>query len=196
MLLKTLLESANQRAYAQPRVFATEQVPAFRNFTAPYRTGFREGETVGFFLNFCGAIFKFGFASLSPHGHTGAASHTTCHQARQPSSDGCEPLYLEYSKIRAPGSGACVCCTRAHVARSRDASSQYGLLHGQTRRTLQTAGGGVGKRGGRASYPPNHCLPQSLRKQKHCLQSFQKASVMRVCEQVAKVNNAGASCSS
>ena len=29
MLLKTLLESANQRAYAQPRVFAT--VPAFRN---------------------------------------------------------------------------------------------------------------------------------------------------------------------
>jgi len=48
MLLKTLLESANQRAYAQPRVFATEQVPAFRNFTAPYRTGFREGETVVF----------------------------------------------------------------------------------------------------------------------------------------------------
>ena len=178
MLLKTLLESANQRAYAQPRVFATEQVPAFRNFTAPYRTGFREGETVVFFKKNCGAIFKFGFASLSPNGHTGAASHKTCHQARQPSSDGCEPLYLEYSKIRAPGSGACVCCTRAHVARSRDASSQYGLLHGQTRRTLQTAGGGVGKRGGRASYPPNHCLPQSLRKQKHCLQSFQKASVI------------------
>ena len=50
MLLKTLLESANQRAYAQPRVFATEQVPAFRNLTAPYRTGFREGETVGFFF--------------------------------------------------------------------------------------------------------------------------------------------------
>ena len=107
MLLKTLLESANQRAYAQPRVFATEQVPAFRNFTAPYRTGFSEGETVVFLIFFCGAIFKFGFASLSPHGHTGAASHTTCHQARQPSSDGCEPLYLEYSKIRAPGSGAC-----------------------------------------------------------------------------------------
>lgn len=137
-----------------------------------------KAKPLGFFLIFCGAIFKFGFASLSPHGHTGAASHTTCHQARQPSSDGCEPLYLEYSKIRAPGSGACVCCTRAHVARSRDASSQYGLLHGQTRRTLQTAGGGVGKRGGRASYPPNHCLPQSLRKQKHCLQSFQKASVI------------------
>ena len=48
MLLKTMLESANQRAYAQPRVFATEKVPAFRNFTAPYRTGFREGETVVF----------------------------------------------------------------------------------------------------------------------------------------------------
>ena len=38
MLLKALLESANQRAYAQPRVFATEQVPASRNFTAPYRS--------------------------------------------------------------------------------------------------------------------------------------------------------------
>ena len=58
MLLKTLLESANQRAYAQPRVFATEQVPAFRNFTAPYRTGFREGETVVSLGNFCGGIFR------------------------------------------------------------------------------------------------------------------------------------------
>ena len=77
MLLKTLLESANQRTYAQPHVFATstEQVPAFRNFTAPYRTGFREGETVVFLIFFGGAIFKFGFASPSPHGHTGAASH-------------------------------------------------------------------------------------------------------------------------
>ena len=98
MLLKTLLESANQRAYAQPRVFATEQVPAFRNFTAPYRTGLREGETVVFWGFFCGGIFKCRFASLSPHGRTGAASHT-CHQARQPSSDGCEPLYLELSLI-------------------------------------------------------------------------------------------------
>ena len=96
-----------------------------------------------FLIFFRGAIFKFGFASLSPHGHTDAASHTTCHQARQPSSDGCEPLCLEYSKIRAPGSCTCVCCTRAHVTRSRDASSQYGLLHGQARRTLQTAGGGA-----------------------------------------------------
>ena len=50
MLLKTLLESANQRAYAQRRVFATEKLPAFRNFTAPYRTGFSEGETVFFFF--------------------------------------------------------------------------------------------------------------------------------------------------
>ena len=50
ILLKTLLESANQRAYAQPRVFATEQVPACRNFTAPYRTGFREGETAVFYF--------------------------------------------------------------------------------------------------------------------------------------------------
>ena len=66
MLLKTLLESANQRTYAQPRVFATEQVPAFRNFTTPYRTGFSEGETVVLFYFFCGAIFKFGFASLLP----------------------------------------------------------------------------------------------------------------------------------
>ena len=107
MLLKTLLESANRRTYAQPRVFATEQVPAFGNFTAPYRTGFREGETVVFWGNFSGGIFKFGFASLSPH-RTGAASHTTCHQARQASSDGCEPLYLEYPQIRPPGSGACV----------------------------------------------------------------------------------------
>ena len=58
MLLKISLESANQRAYAQPRVFATEQVPAFRNFTAPYRTGFREGETVVSLGNFCGGIFR------------------------------------------------------------------------------------------------------------------------------------------
>ena len=27
-----------------------------------------------FLFFFCGAIFKFGFDSLSPHGHTGAAS--------------------------------------------------------------------------------------------------------------------------
>jgi len=58
MLLKTLLESANQRAYAQPRVFATEQVPAFRNFTAPYRTGFREGETAVFFFLILGRNFQ------------------------------------------------------------------------------------------------------------------------------------------
>ena len=58
MLLKTLLQSANQRAYAQPRVFATGQVPAFRNFTAPYRTGFKEGETVFFFLSFIAAQFS------------------------------------------------------------------------------------------------------------------------------------------
>ena len=48
MVLKTLFESVNQRAYAQPRVFAAEQVPAFRNFTAPCRTGFSEGKTVVF----------------------------------------------------------------------------------------------------------------------------------------------------
>ena len=108
MLLKTLLESANQRAYAQPRVFATEQVPAFRNFTAPYRTGFREGETVVFLFFILRRNFQIWICFAVATCHTGAASHTTCHQARQPSSDGCEPLYLEYPKIRAPGSGACV----------------------------------------------------------------------------------------
>ena len=109
MLLKTLLESANQRAYAQPPVFSTEQVPAFRNFTAPYRTGFSEGETVVFFNIFAAQFSNRGLLRcrhmvtlVLPH-----TQHTTCHQARQPSSDGCEPLYLEYSKIRAPGSGAC-----------------------------------------------------------------------------------------
>ena len=111
MLLKTLLESGNQRPYAQPRVFATEQVPAFRNFTAPYRTGFREGETVVFFIFILRRNFQIWICFAVATCHTGAASNTTCHQARQPSSDGCDPLCLEYSKIRAPGSGACVCCT-------------------------------------------------------------------------------------
>ena len=44
-----------------PRVFATEQVPAFRNFTAPYRTGFSGGETVFFFFFFfAGQVLNLG----------------------------------------------------------------------------------------------------------------------------------------
>ena len=75
MLLKKLLESANQRAYAQPRAFATEQVSTFRNCTASYRTRFRKAETVVFSTCFCGTSFKFGFASLSPHAHWCCLTH-------------------------------------------------------------------------------------------------------------------------
>ena len=105
MLLRILFESANQRAYAQPRVFATKQVPALRNFTTPYRTGFSGGETVVvFFLRRNFQIWVcFAVATWS---HWCCLTHNMPPSA-PPSSDGCEPLYLEYSNIRAPGSGAC-----------------------------------------------------------------------------------------
>ena len=94
MLLKTLLESANQRADAQPRVFATERFQRLK--TSRYHIVLDLVKVKPLFLIFfCGAIFKFGSASLSPHGHTG-----TCLTHNMPPSAPTKQRWLRTSAPR------------------------------------------------------------------------------------------------